>query len=113
MFLWRDGEFGTSKVRRVIVFSKRVSTGGVKAGQANTRVGFGSLNRPTNILGISPETIATLGSSGAFNQARGTLLYCTLCGCANMVVLFDVFEFCNAVPLCLYFDTLDSLARDF
>ncbi|GMR53394.1 hypothetical protein PMAYCL1PPCAC_23589 [Pristionchus mayeri] len=44
--------------------------GGVKVGRPNTRVGFGSLNRPTNNLGISPETIAALGNDKIFNEAR-------------------------------------------
>lgn len=46
-------------------------TGGVKVGRPNTRVGFGTLNRPTNNLGISPETIAALGNDKIFNEARG------------------------------------------
>lgn len=47
--------------------------GGVKVGRPNTRVGFGTLNRPTNNLGISPETIAALGNDKIFNEARGCL----------------------------------------
>ncbi|VDD92380.1 unnamed protein product [Enterobius vermicularis] len=47
--------------------------GGVKVGRPNTRVGFGTLVRPTNVLGISPETIAILGSNGLFNEARRKL----------------------------------------
>ncbi|VDL84172.1 unnamed protein product [Nippostrongylus brasiliensis] len=44
---------------------------GVKVGRPNTRVGFGSLQRPTNVLGISADTLATLARDGNFNQARG------------------------------------------
>uniref|UniRef100_A0AC35GG08 Uncharacterized protein n=1 Tax=Panagrolaimus sp. PS1159 TaxID=55785 RepID=A0AC35GG08_9BILA len=44
--------------------------GGVRAGAANTRVGFGALGAPTNIFGISPETIETLASDELFNKAR-------------------------------------------
>ncbi|WKX88684.1 hypothetical protein Q1695_008371 [Nippostrongylus brasiliensis] len=44
--------------------------GGVKVGRPNTRVGFGSLQRPTNVLGISADTLATLARDGNFNQAR-------------------------------------------
>uniref|UniRef100_A0A1I7XQC4 TPR_REGION domain-containing protein n=1 Tax=Heterorhabditis bacteriophora TaxID=37862 RepID=A0A1I7XQC4_HETBA len=44
--------------------------GGVKVGRPNTRVGFGSLQRPTNVLGISADTISALARDGNFNQAR-------------------------------------------
>nr|CDJ88907.1 Protein ZC434.3 [Haemonchus contortus] len=44
--------------------------GGVKVGRPNTRIGFGSLQRPTNVLGITADTLATLAKDGAFNQAR-------------------------------------------
>ncbi|ETN86197.1 hypothetical protein RB195_007541 [Necator americanus] len=44
--------------------------GGVKVGRANTRMGFGSLQRPTNVLGITSDTLATMAKDGYFNQAR-------------------------------------------
>ncbi|CAD6184818.1 unnamed protein product [Caenorhabditis auriculariae] len=44
--------------------------GGIKAGRPNTRVGFGSLNAPTNVLGITGDTIATLAQDGTFQQSR-------------------------------------------
>ncbi|KAJ1374527.1 hypothetical protein KIN20_037231 [Parelaphostrongylus tenuis] len=54
----------------VIAVSSLSIVGGVKVGRPNTRVGFGSLNRPTNLLGISPETLSALARDGNFNQAR-------------------------------------------
>lgn len=57
---------------------KEFFEGGVKAGRPNTRIGFGSLNRPTNVLGISPETIAILGNDKMFNEARGLYSYSNL-----------------------------------
>ena len=48
--------------------------GGVKMGRPNTRVGFGSLNAPTNVLGISGDTIAALAKDGTFQQSRRKLL---------------------------------------
>ncbi|CAJ0570294.1 unnamed protein product, partial [Mesorhabditis spiculigera] len=44
--------------------------GGVKVGRPNTRVGVGTLHGPTNVLGISPETVAALASDPTFNRAR-------------------------------------------
>ncbi|TKR97009.1 hypothetical protein L596_010940 [Steinernema carpocapsae] len=44
---------------------------GIRAGRSNTRVGFGSLGRPTNVFGISKETVAALGADETFNKARG------------------------------------------
>ncbi|PAV59579.1 hypothetical protein WR25_01844 [Diploscapter pachys] len=44
--------------------------GGLKVGRPNTRIGFGSLNGPTNVLGISPDTLASLAKDGTFQQAR-------------------------------------------
>uniref|UniRef100_A0A1I8ADT6 Uncharacterized protein n=1 Tax=Steinernema glaseri TaxID=37863 RepID=A0A1I8ADT6_9BILA len=44
--------------------------GGIRLGRANTRVGFGSIGRPTNVFGISKETIAALGADETFNKAR-------------------------------------------
>ncbi|EFO18639.1 hypothetical protein LOAG_09855 [Loa loa] len=36
--------------------------GSIKMGRLNIRIGFGSLGRPTNVLEIAPETLATLGT---------------------------------------------------
>ncbi|KAE9418576.1 hypothetical protein Angca_001854, partial [Angiostrongylus cantonensis] len=44
--------------------------GGIKVGQPNIRVGYGSLQRPTNLLGISADTLSALAKDGNFNQAR-------------------------------------------
>lgn len=52
-----------------------VHLGGVKMGRPNTRVGFGSLNAPTNVLGISGDTIAALAKDGTFQQSRREYFY--------------------------------------
>uniref|UniRef100_A0A0N5AED5 Peptidase A1 domain-containing protein n=1 Tax=Syphacia muris TaxID=451379 RepID=A0A0N5AED5_9BILA len=78
--------------------------GGVKVGRPNTRVGFGSLVRPTNVLGITPETIAILGSNSLFNEARrkSANLIVTL---TFRVLSSHYFEYYLKLPSCSSFFT--------